>query len=164
MVEIRPAEFPEHLDAVRCIFREYANTLPVDLDFQDFDAELASLPGKYASPKGCILLAWGNGEVTGSGALRPLDEEICEMKRLYVRPAGRGQQVGKQLALRIIQVAKDAGFTRIRLDTLPSMTAAQQLYASLGFQAIAPYVYNPVAGTKFLELDLSLTAPCARNP
>ncbi|MFL9876012.1 GNAT family N-acetyltransferase [Paraburkholderia megapolitana] len=155
MTEIRAARFPEHLEAVRAIFREYAASLPVDLDFQNFAAELADLPGKYAEPEGRVLLAWSGREVLGSVAMRPLENDICEMKRLYVRPAGRGQSLGRQLAMRIVQVAKETGYRKIRLDTLPDMAAAQQLYASLGFQAIAAYVYNPVAGTQFLELDLA---------
>jgi ribosomal protein S18 acetylase RimI-like enzyme len=155
MTEIRAAQFPEHLEAVRAIFREYAASLQVDLDFQDFDAELAHLPGKYAEPEGRILLAWSDREVLGSAAMRPLDNDVCELKRIYVRPAGRGQSLGRQLATRIVQIAKEAGYRKIRLDTLPDMVAAQQLYASLGFQAIPAYVYNPVAGTQFLELDLA---------
>ena len=155
MTEIGNAQFPQHLEAVRAIFREYAKSLGIDLSFQDFEAELAGLPGKYAAPRGRVLLAWNDGAVTGSVALRPLDQTVCEMKRLYVRPAGRGQQLGKRLAECIVQTAKEAGYTKMRLDTLPSMRAAQHVYASLGFTAIPAYVFNPVEGTKFLELDLS---------
>jgi ribosomal protein S18 acetylase RimI-like enzyme len=155
MTEVRAAEFPLHVEIVRAIFREYAGSLEVDLDFQDFDAELANLPGKYTAAKGSVLLAWNRGEVIGSVAMRPLGDDVCEMKRLYVRPAGRGQQLGRRLALLIVQHARSAGYSRIRLDTLPSMAAAQALYASLGFRQIPPYVFNPVAGTKFLELDLT---------
>jgi ribosomal protein S18 acetylase RimI-like enzyme len=158
MTEIRAAEFPLHVEVVRAIFREYAATLGIDLDFQDFEAELASLPGKYATPKGNVLLAWSKGEVIGSVAMRPLDGDTCEMKRLYVRPSGRGQQLGRRLALLIVERAKEAGYSRIRLDTLPSMEAAQALYASLGFRPIPPYAFNPVAGAKFLELDLTFAA------
>lgn len=158
MTEIRAAQFPEHVELVRAIFREYAASLGIDLDFQDFDAELNGLPGKYAPPNGNVFLAWSDGAVIGSVAMRALDNNICEMKRLYVRPAGRGQQLGKQLALRIIQAASEAGYSKMRLDTLPDMVAAQRLYASLGFRAIPAYVYNPVEGTKFLELDLTALA------
>jgi GNAT superfamily N-acetyltransferase len=154
MTEIQAAHFPQHLAAVQAIFREYAESLGIDLSFQNFDAELADLPGKYAAPRGCVLLAWRDREVIGSVAMRPLDETVCEMKRLYVRPAGRGQQLGKRLAECIVQMAKETGYTKIRLDTLPTMQAAQHVYALLGFVPIPAYVFNPVEGTLFLELDL----------
>jgi ribosomal protein S18 acetylase RimI-like enzyme len=163
MTEILEAQFPQQLDIVRAIFSEYAESLGIDLGFQDFSGELAALPGKYAAPQGAVLLAWNNGEVIGSAALRPLDGSICEMKRLYVRPSGRGQQLGKKLATRIVQIAKQAGYTKIRLDTLPHMHAAQQLYASLGFRAIEAYVFNPVADAQFLELDLTLASGCGNG-
>jgi len=155
MVEIYTARFPEHLGVVRAIFREYAESLSIDLSFQDFESELADLPGKFAPPRGRVLLAQSNGQVVGCVAMRPLDGTICEMKRLYIRPSGRGQQVGKQLATLICRIAKEAGYIRIRLDTLPSMQAAQQLYASLGFKPIPAYVFNPIAGAIFMERDLS---------
>jgi ribosomal protein S18 acetylase RimI-like enzyme len=154
-VEIYPARFPEQLDIVRAIFREYAESLAIDLSFQDFESELAGLPGKFAAPGGRILLAQNEGQVIGCAAMRPLDGTTCEMKRLYIRPSGRGQQVGKQLATLICRIAKEAGYTRIRLDTLPSMEAAQQLYASLGFKPIPAYVFNPIAGAIFMERDLT---------
>lgn len=157
MVDIRAAQFPLHLEAVREVFCEYANGLGIDLGFQDFEAELKSLPGKYAPPKGDVLLAWSNDEVIGCVAVRPLRDDVCEMKRLYVRPSGRGRQLGRRLALHAVQTARDAGYKAIRLDTLPDMQAAQQLYQSLGFHAIPAYVFNPVTGTKFLELDLTVT-------
>jgi ribosomal protein S18 acetylase RimI-like enzyme len=155
MTEIYAAQFPQHLEVVRAIFREYAESLDIDLSFQDFEAELAGLPGKYAAPRGRILLAWSNGQVIGSVAMHPLEDAVCEMKRLYVQPAGRGQQLGRRLAQLIAQISKEAGYTKIRLDTLPGMQAAQYLYASLGFTHIPAYVFNPVAGTKFMELDLT---------
>lgn len=159
MMEIGEAQFPRHLDEVRAIFREYAASLDIDLSFQDFEAELAALPGKYAAPRGRVLLARSAEAVLGCVALRPLVEEgVCEMKRLYVRPAGRGQQLGRRLATQIVQIANAAGYARMRLDTLPSMHAAQDLYASLGFKPIPAYVFNPVPGTQFLELDLSASA------
>jgi GNAT superfamily N-acetyltransferase len=154
MTEIHTAQFPQHVEAVRAIFREYAESLGIDLSFQNFDAELADLPGKYAAPRGRVLLAWREGEVIGSVAMRPLDETVCEMKRLYVRPVGRGQQLGTRLAEYIVQVAREVGYTKVRLDTLPTMQAAQNVYASLGFVPIPAYVFNPVEGTLFLELDL----------
>ncbi|MFL9947114.1 GNAT family N-acetyltransferase [Paraburkholderia agricolaris] len=155
MVKIYPARFPEQLEAVREIFREYAESLGVDLSFQNFESELAELPGKFAAPRGCVLLAQNNEDVVGCVAMRPLDESTCEMKRLYTRPSGRGQQVGRQLATLICRIARQAGYTRIRLDTLPDMHAAQQLYAQLGFKPIPAYVFNPIAGTIFLERDLT---------
>ncbi|WP_434115018.1 GNAT family N-acetyltransferase [Paraburkholderia caffeinilytica] len=155
MVEIYPARFPDQLDVVRAIFREYADSLGVDLSFQNFESELAELPGKFAAPRGRVLLARNNGNVVGCVAMRPLDELTCEMKRLYIRPSGRGQQIGRQLATRICQIAREAGYTRIRLDTLPDMQAAQRLYASLGFEPIPAYVFNPIVGTIFMERDLT---------
>jgi ribosomal protein S18 acetylase RimI-like enzyme len=154
MTELIAARFPDQLALVQEIFSEYAASLGVDLSFQDFDAELAALPGKYASPKGCILLAFDAGQLVACGAMRPIDDTTAEMKRLYVRPAGRGQQLGRRLAERLCELAREAGYLRIRLDTLPEMKAAQQLYASLGFTSIPPYVFNPVPGTQFLQREL----------
>lgn len=155
MAEIIEARFPQHLALVRELFAEYAASLDVDLAFQDFSAELDGLPGKYAAPQGCILLALQDGLALGCGAMRPLGGGAAEMKRLYVRPAGRGLRLGRQIAVALCARAAAAGHARIRLDTMPAMQAAQQLYASLGFVPIAPYVFNPVPGTQFLELDLS---------
>ncbi|WP_429301086.1 GNAT family N-acetyltransferase [Paraburkholderia sp. GAS199] len=159
MVEIVEAQFPEQVATVRAIFRDYADSLGIDLGFQDFETELAQLPGKFAAPRGRVLLAWQDAQAVGCVAMRPLDDTVCEMKRLYLRPEGRGQQLGRALATRICRLAKDAGYTRIRLDTLPTMTAAMQLYASLGFEPIPAYVFNPIEGTKFLELDLDRFEP-----
>ncbi len=153
-IAIRPADVPRDLDVVRALFREYADGLGVDLAFQGFDAEVAGLPGKYAPPAGRLLLAWRGDEPLGCIALRPLRGRDCEMKRLYVRPAARGASLGRRLAERICAEARAAGYARICLDTLPSMAAAQALYRALGFVEIAPYVFNPVAGTKFMALDL----------
>ncbi len=154
MIQIQAARFPDQLDVVRAIFSEYAATLQVDLSFQGFAGELASLPGKYAEPAGCVLLAVFDGAVIGCVALRPLDGRMAEMKRLYVRPAGRGKQVGRELAERICELARRAGYRWVRLDTMPPMKAAQGLYETLGFKPIDAYVYNPVEGTQFMELDL----------
>jgi len=154
MVEIHEARFPEQLDLVRSIFREYGTSLGIDLSFQDFEAELAALPGKFAAPRGRVLLASNHGQVIGCIAVRPIDDTVCEMKRLYVRPSGRGHQLGRRLASQICQLARQIGYTAIRLDTLPSMVAARQLYASLGFRPIPAYVFNPIEGTIFLECDL----------
>ena len=154
MTEIRSAEIPRDLGVVRGLFQEYVDSLAIDLYFQELEQELASLPGKYSPPGGRLLLAWRGDEPVGCIALRPIDAATCEMKRLYVRPQARGEQLGRRLAERICREAKDAGYTRICLDTLPSMAAAQKLYQSLGFVPIEPYVFNPVPGTKFLGLDL----------
>jgi GNAT superfamily N-acetyltransferase len=154
-VEIRPARFPQDSDAVRAIFREYAASLGIDLCFQDFETELAELPGKYAAPRGRVLLASADGRIVGCVALRPLAETTCEMKRLYVRPAGRGQNLGRQLAVRICRFAKLAGYASIRLDTLPSMKSARQIYPALGFKPIPAYIYNPIPGAIYLELNLA---------
>jgi ribosomal protein S18 acetylase RimI-like enzyme len=157
MIQIQAAQFPDQLDMVRTIFREYAASLDIDLGFQQFEAELADLPGKFATPHGEVLLAYNQGELIGCVAMRPLDETTCEMKRLYVRPSGRGLQAGRELATLICAVAREAGYRRIRLDTLPTMQAALQLYTSLGFVAIPAYIFNPIEGAIFLECDLTRT-------
>ncbi|RDS82906.1 GNAT family N-acetyltransferase [Dyella monticola] len=154
MLDIRHAVFPQDAGEVYRLFREYADSLGVDLGFQRFDDEVASLPGKYAPPAGRLLLAWQGNEVLGCVALRPLHEKSCEMKRLYVRPQARGMQLGRKLAERLCEEARAAGYTRMCLDTLPSMATAQGLYRSMGFEPIEPYVFNPIEGTKFLALVL----------
>jgi ribosomal protein S18 acetylase RimI-like enzyme len=153
-IDIRPARIPEDLPVVRALLREYAHALDVDLCFQGFDDELATLPGAYAPPGGRLLLAWRGEEVLGCVALRPLDEGRCEMKRLYVRPAARGERLGERLVRRVCDEARAAGCTSVCLDTLPSMTAAIGLYRSLGFVPIEPYAFNPVPGALCLGLDL----------
>lgn len=154
MIEIRPADVPRDLPVVRNLFREYADGLGIDLGFQDFETELATLPGKYAPPQGRLLLAWSGAHAVGCVALRPLAGDACEMKRLYVRPAVRGQDLGRRLAERICREARDAGYRRLCLDTLPSMSAATRLYSTLGFRPIEPYVFNPIEGAMFLGLEL----------
>jgi ribosomal protein S18 acetylase RimI-like enzyme len=154
MPDIRPADLPRDLDIVRELFREYAASLSVDLAFQDFEAELATLPGKYAPPSGILLLAMSGEKPVGCVALRALDGNACEMKRLYVRPEARGGKLGRRLAERVCEEARQKGYARICLDTLPEMTSAQALYRSLGFVPIEPYVFNPVEGTSFLALEL----------
>jgi ribosomal protein S18 acetylase RimI-like enzyme len=136
------------------LFQEYATSLAVDLCFQSFDQELAGLPGRYAPPEGRLLLAWCDGELAGCVALRSLGDGICEMKRLYVRPAFRGRGIGRLLIDRIISEAVGAGYSSMRLDTLPSMGAALDLYRERGFREIPPYTTNPVPGAVFLERDL----------
>lgn len=151
---ITAARWPDDMALTRELFREYAAGLGVDLGFQDFEAELAGLPGKYAAPAGRVLIARRGDEVLGCIALRALADGDAEMKRLYVRATARGGQLGRRLVTALIDEARAAGYARLCLDTLPTMAAAQSLYASLGFEPIAPYVFNPVEGTRFLALRL----------
>jgi putative acetyltransferase len=158
-MELLRAHTSEHLADVRTLFQEYADAIQTDLCFQGFQRELAELPGAYAPPAGRLLLAKDKGAPAGCVALRPLDAETCEMKRLYVRPAFRGSGVGRRLAVAVTQAAREIGYRRMRLDTLASMTAAIALYRSLGFQDALPYRYNPLPGATFLELDLRRASP-----
>lgn len=139
----------EDAELVRRLFREYADGLGVDLSFQGFEAELATLPGGYDA-----LLVARVGEAVGCVGVRPFGEGACEMKRLYVRPSARSSGAGRALALAAIERARALGYERMLLDTLPAMAAAQELYRRLGFVEIAPYRHNPIAGTRFLELRL----------
>jgi ribosomal protein S18 acetylase RimI-like enzyme len=143
------------LDQVRALLREYAGALPFALDFQGFEDELATLPGAYAPPRGALLAARDGDRLAGCVALRPIDDETCEMKRLYVRPEQRGSGLGRRLVEAIVDAARERGYRRMRLDTTPGMEAAQAVYEELGFREIAPYTHNPVAGTRFLQLELA---------
>ncbi len=138
----------------RRLFEEYAQSLGIDLSFQGFDDELASLPGGYSPPGGRLLLAEDGLRPVGCVGVRPLDDGICEMKRLYVRPEARGLGVGRKLAEAAIAFGKSARYRAMRLDTLPTMGSAQELYRQLGFREVGAYRYNPVPGTSFMELDL----------
>lgn len=155
-MSITGVSFPTDLPAITSLFRAYAASLPIDLGYQGFDGELASLPGKYAPPKGALLIARdANGDALGCVGMRPLDEPgICEMKRLYVASAGRGQGLGKHLALAIIEAARAAGHREMRLDTLATMHEAQKLYRALGFTEIAAYYDTPIESTVFMSLKL----------
>lgn len=143
------------MDEVRALFREYEAAIEVDLCFQSFEEELATLPGKYATPAGTILIAHWNNALAGCVALRPYSQKVGEMKRLYVRPRFRGHGVAKALAERVIAYAVGAGYASICLDTLDTMEAARGLYASLGFEPTDAYYPNPLPGVHYLALDLS---------
>ena len=154
MIELVKANTPAHMEKAREIFLRYARSLDFDLSFQGFAVELAGLPGDYAPPAGCLLLAMENGETMGCVALRKIGEGICEMKRLFIGPEQRGKGIGLLLAEAVIQEAKRLGYDQMRLDTVPSMTSAISLYRSLGFREISSYCHNPVPGAKFFELQL----------
>jgi len=149
-VALAQATTPLALAHVRALFLEYAEGLGIDLAFQDFESELASLPGAYVSPRGALLLATYGMEVAGCAAMRPFDEDICEMKRLYVRPRHRGHGIGRMLAEATVFAARKAGYARMRLDSLPWMEAAIALYRAMGFAEIPSYRYNPVPGTVYM--------------
>jgi len=152
---IRPAQTDADLDAARTLFRAYAESLDFDLCFQGFEAELDALPGDYAPPEGALLLAETDGTVAGCVAVRPMKEDgVCEMKRLYVRPAFRRDGVGRALATAIVETAQDLGYDVMRLDTVKSMTAARRLYASLGFAERDSYYHNPLPDVVYMERDL----------
>jgi putative acetyltransferase len=153
-MKLLPVETSEQVEEARSLFVEYEDSTGVDLCFQNFAQELASLPGDYASPTGRLILAREDEETAGCVALRKYAEGVCEMKRLYVRPRFRGTGLGRKLAEFIVEEALRIGYERMRLDTLPSMRGAIALYRSLGFREIDSYRFNPVEGTLYMELDL----------
>jgi len=154
-IKFLQAESSAQITQARELFLEYAKSLGFSLCFQNFDSELAALPGDYAPPRGRLLLAEVEGEPVGCVALHPLQSEICEMKRLYLRPRFRGKGLGRILAERIIAEAREMGYKHMRLDTVePVMKDAVAMYRRLGFREIAPYCTNPVAGAMYMELEL----------
>lgn len=155
MLRIFTVETREDIERVRELFVEYSESLGFDLGFQNFDEELANLPGEYAEPRGCILLAEYQGQSVGCVAVRPFGQDVCEMKRLYVTPGYRGLGIGRALAEAVIEKARRIGYACMRLDTISSMEAARRLYQSLGFEQIGPYRHNPIEGAVFMELNLA---------
>ena len=158
-ITLATADEPALIAAARQLFREYAQTIGVDLCFQNFDAEVSGLPGDYAAPAGALLVALLDGQPAGCGALRPLHDvdyaNACEMKRLYVPRAFRRFGIGRLIAQQLIDLAVQAGYSTLLLDTLDDMEAARGLYAALGFQEIPPYYYNPIPGAPYLKVDLA---------
>ncbi len=152
-VTIRPALLAD-IPIVRAMLAEYVEWIGLDLAFQEIDDELDQLPGEYVPPRGVLLVAEDGGRIAGMIALRPLDGSICEMKRLFVRPEGRGRGLAKRLIAELLREARAAGYSEIRLDTLPMMGDAQSLYVALGFRDIPPYYDTPIAGTRFMALRL----------
>ena len=157
-IELLTPATPDLLEATRTLLREYAASLGIDLCFQNFEAELATLPGEYAAPAGALLLARVDGVVAGGGAMRPLADvdyaNACEMKRLFVRPAYRRFGLGRLLAQVLLDRGRQAGYSAVLLDTLDDMEAARELYASLGFEEIPPYYFNPIPGAHYLKAQL----------
>jgi len=154
-IEVRQAKIPDEVSAVRDLFREYADRLGIDLCFQRFEEELAGLPGAYASPRGRLLVAEAGTELAGCVACRPHSPGVCEMKRLFVRPAFRGLGLGRRLIERLADEAAVAGYSVMVLDTLPVMGEAIGLYRSAGFIEIEPYTYNPVPGAMYFRKVLA---------
>jgi len=154
-LRIVTVETNEELEIIKELFVEYADSLGFDLDFQDFKQELANLCGDYAPPKGCLLVAKYKGQIAGCVGLKQFSDDICEMKRLYIRPEFRGLGIGRVLAEAIIEQARKIGYTLVRLDTVPTMKVARALYQSLDFKQISQYRYNPIEGAEFMELKLA---------
>jgi ribosomal protein S18 acetylase RimI-like enzyme len=153
-IRISEARWPQDRAAVEAIFREYVASLAEDISFQDFEAEFAGLPGKYARPTGVVLLAREGEEVAGAIACRMAEPGVAEMKRLYVRPAFRGRGLARDLANELIADARSQGYRTMLLDTLASMTSARALYRDLGFVPVQPYYDNPLPGVMYMALEL----------
>jgi len=154
MIQIINAQTKAHYQYAHDLFVQYADVLGLDLEFQGFSRELAALPGGYAPPLGCILLAEMSGNYVGCVALRPMENKICELKRLFVIPEYRGRDIGRTLTGSAIDRARQMGYEKMRLDTIESMKAARRLYQSLNFRTIQAYCYNPLENPRYMELDL----------
>ena len=152
---ITEARWPDDRATVEALFREYVGSLTEDISFQNVDNELAGLPGKYARPGGVVLIAWDGTDAAGAVAYRMVEPGVCEMKRLYVRPAFRGRGLARDLANELIDDARTRGYRTMLLDTLASMQTARALYRDLGFAPVEPYYDNPLPGTMYMALDLS---------
>ena len=158
-MRIKRAQTKPEIEAVRRLFREYEASLGVDLCFQHFEAELAGLPGRYAPPHGDLLIALDGETAIGCVAVRRLDDNVCEMKRLFVRPEARGKGLGRDLAQEIIAIARKRGYASIRLDTLEQLSSAMRLYEAIGFSRTGPYYENPLPGVVYWQLDLKPDPP-----
>ena len=159
VVTIEAAAKPRDMDTVRTLFLEYQDWLGVDLCFQGFEAELASLPGRYAPPEGGLWFAKSDREIAGIVGIRPLEDKVCEMKRLWVRPAYRGLGLSRILAEKSLAAARAAGYRAMCLDTLGRMTAARALYRNLGFREIPAYYDNPMEDVRYLRIELNRVNP-----
>jgi putative acetyltransferase len=151
---ITEARWPDDRATVEALFREYVGSLTEDISFQNVDNELAGLPGKYARPGGVVLIAWDGTDAAGAVAYRMVEPGVCEMKRLYVRPAFRGRDIGRELANELIDDAQSRGYRTMLLDTLASMQSARALYRALGFRPVEAYYENPLPGTMYMARDL----------
>src|SRR6185436_9017484 len=151
---ITEARWPEDRATVEALFREYVASLAEDISFQNVDEELGTLPGKYARPTGVVLIAWDGTDAAGAVAYRMVEPGVCEMKRLYVRPAFRGRDIGRELANELIDDAQSRGYRTMLLDTLASMQSARALYRALGFRPVEAYYENPLPGTMYMARDL----------
>lgn len=158
MIKLVEAESPDEFKIAIYLFKEYAAQIGVDLEFQNFSGEIENIESQYSKPKGVLFLANQDGNFPiGCFAIRELDDTICELKRMYLKKEGRGLGVGKQMLRKAIEIARQMGYSKMRLDTLPTMTAAINLYQHTGFYEIDPYRFNPIAGTKYFEINLNQT-------
>src|SRR3954465_12797118 len=153
-IRITEARWPDDRDTVEALFREYVASLAEDISFQNVDDELSTLPGKYARPGGAVLIARDGAQAAGAVGYRMVEPGVCEMKRLYVRPAFRGLGLGRELANELIEDARAQGYRTMLLDTLASMSSARALYRDFGFVPVAPYYDNPLPGVMYMALEL----------
>ncbi|MEM7105055.1 MAG: GNAT family N-acetyltransferase [Bacteroidota bacterium] len=155
MIQLDEVKSSQDFQFAVALFREYADYIGIDLSFQNFEEELSSVQDQYVRPAGVLFLAYANGDkLSGCFAIRKLEKEVCELKRMYVRPAARGLGVGKLMMKKGIETARALGYQKMRLDTLPSMKAAIHVYTKAGFYEIEPYRFNPIEGTRYFEIDL----------